>query len=476
MLFSSVIFIIIFLPIVLIGNSLIPRSLKNSFLLLFSLLFYAWGEGVYIFLMLASIIINYIIGLAIEKSRNNNLDKITLIAGVIINVGLIVYFKYVNFIYENFVEIFSNNINQTKDLNIHLPIGISFFTFQSISYLIDIYRKDTIAQKNPINIGLYIALFPQLIAGPIVRYTDIVKELTHRKFDAQLFSSGVIRFVIGLSKKVLIANSVAEIADKIFNLPLSDVTTPIAWLGIICYTLQIYFDFSGYSDMAIGLGRMLGFKFLENFNFPYIARSIQDFWRRWHISLSSWFKDYLYIPLGGNRGSAYRTYFNLIFVFFITGLWHGASWNFIFWGMFHGSFLILERIGLGKILAKLWTPIAHIYTLLVVIIAWVFFRIEEIDTAFYYVLRMFGQGDNITYYFGLKSFTNNFNIMMMIVGVITATRALHFIPNYFKSLNILDPKKIIYNFFQLIILVILLASCLSELASGTYNPFIYYRF
>jgi len=474
MLFSSIIFLIVFLPVVLFFNTITPKLLKNSFLLLFSLLFYAWGEGAYVFLMLISIVINYSIGLLIEKYKENKLGKIFLTLGIIINIGLIVYFKYANFIYDNIHQLISSG-NESQPLYIHLPIGISFFTFQSISYLIDVYRKETVAQKNPINIGLYIALFPQLIAGPIVRYTDIVKELAERKIDIGLFSSGVTRFVIGLSKKVLIANSVGAVADQVFQLPINELSTSVAWLGIICYSLQIYFDFSGYSDMAIGLGRMLGFKFLENFNFPYIAKSIQDFWRRWHISLSSWFKDYLYIPLGGSKNGIFRTYANLIIVFFITGLWHGASWNFIFWGLLHGAFLIIERIGFNKILLKLWSPLAHIYTLLVVVIAWVFFRIEDIDTAFLYVFKMFGYQNIISNEFSLTYFTNSFNLLMIIIGIITSTKVLHFIPNYFNK-NANSIIKFGYQFIQIILLLALLTSCISELASGTYNPFIYYRF
>ncbi len=476
MLFSSIIFLIVFLPIVLLSNLATPRIFRNSLLLFFSLLFYAWGEGSYIILMLISIVTNYGIAIVIDKYRNNKLDQYILITGVTINIGLIAYFKYTDFIFQTFYGLTSINDDEFVSLGIHLPIGISFFTFQSISYLIDVYRKDVVAQKNPINIGLYIALFPQLIAGPIVRYVDIIKELTNRKVDVSLFTSGIKRFIIGLSKKVLIANSVAQIADEIFELPLSEVSTSVSWLGIICYSLQIYFDFSGYSDMAIGLGRMLGFKFLENFNFPYIAKSIQDFWRRWHISLSTWFRDYLYIPLGGNKGSIYRTYFNLITVFFITGLWHGASWNYIFWGLFHGFFLIIERIGFNKVLLKIWRPLAHVYTLLVVVIAWVFFRIENIEVAFSFVLKMFGFNNSTSYEYNLTSFTNNYNITVLIIGVIVSTKILYFISDYFNSIKNKGLIKNSYYAIQIFLLTVLLASCMSELASGTYNPFIYYRF
>ncbi len=475
MLFSSIIFIILFLPIILIGHTFLPKKLKNLFLLLFSLIFYAWGEGIFVLLMITSIIINYGIGLAIEKLRDKNLDQLTLIIGVIINISFIVYFKYADFIYSSYFDFLGNN-TPSNDLNIHLPIGISFFTFQSISYLIDVYRKDTIAQTNPIKIGLYISLFPQLIAGPIVRYTDISKELSKRKLDLNLFTSGINRFIIGLAKKVIIANTLASICDKIFALNLTDFSTPIAWLGIICYTLQIYFDFSGYSDMAIGLGRMLGFKFLENFNFPYIAKSIQDFWRRWHISLSSWFKDYLYIPLGGNRKNNTRTYFNLIVVFFVTGLWHGAGWNFIFWGLFHGFFLILERLFLGKILNKIWSPFSHIYTLLVVMIAWVFFRIEDFDIALEYVFKLFGQGGPFMSIYHYSHFINNYNLMILIIAILSSLKLLKVFHEYINRLFFKIRLKNLLTFFKVLTLMILLCCCLSELATGTHNPFIYFRF
>jgi alginate O-acetyltransferase complex protein AlgI len=466
MIFSSVFFLFCFLPVVLLLYWLTPGFLKNSLLLLVSLVFYAWGEGFYVLIMLSSILFNFIFGLLIEKSSHQKL--IWFIIGLTANILLLVYFKYYNFLFENITSI-------TDFEKVHLPIGISFFTFQSISYLFDVYRNDAQAQKNPINIGLYIALFPQLIAGPIVRFTDVMEEIKTRTINSDLFVSGINRFIIGLGKKVVFANPTALIADRIFGIAAGDLTTPVAWLGIICYTLQIYFDFSGYSDMAIGLGRMFGFKFLENFNFPYIAKSIQDFWRRWHISLSSWFRDYLYIPLGGNRVSHFKTYFNLVFVFFITGLWHGASWNFIFWGLFHGLFLIIERLGFSKLLAKCWSPIAHIYTLLVVSIGWVFFRVENITDGFIYTKVLFGidSAENSTY--NLYDYLNTYTITVIILGIVLSMNVFYWLINKFpfkETMFYTVTKKIVMILFIISTLLI----CASELASNTYNPFIYFRF
>jgi len=316
-------------------------------LLAVSLLFYAWGEVFYVGVMFASILTNYATGRFIYYARNSSDHRLTskfyLAIGIAINI---ISFKYANFITNNINDLLSLFSLGTIDLEpIHLPLGISFFTFQAISYIVDVYRKEVTAQKNIYNLALYISLFPQLIAGPIVRYHDIALQITDRLHSMELFSSGVQRFIIGLAKKMLIANPLGEVADNVFALSGNDLTTPLAWIGIISYSLQIYFDFSGYSDMAIGLGRMFGFRFHENFNHPYIAKSLREFWRRWHISLSSWFKDYVYIPLGGNRVSTVRVYTNLLIVFLLTGIWHGASWNFIVWGMFHGFFLATEHMG-----------------------------------------------------------------------------------------------------------------------------------
>jgi len=377
--FSSPIFLFGFLPIALLIYYLAPRASKNIVLLLTSLLFYAWGEVFYIGVMLLSIISNYVVGKLIFNAQGASCNRITslvyLTIGVIINIGLLISFKYANFITNNTNEILSLFSFSAIDLKpIHLPLGISFFSFQAISYIVDVYRKEVKAQNNIFNLALYISLFPQLIAGPIVRYHDVELQIIDRSHSIEIFSSGVQRFIIGMAKKMLIANPLGEVADNVFALPANDLTMPLAWIGILSYTLQIYFDFSGYSDMAIGIGRMFGFQFQENFNYPYIANSLREFWKRWHISLSTWFRDYVYIPLGGSRMSTLRVYINLLVVFLLTGLWHGASWNFVVWGMFHGFFLASEHMGFSKILNKIWQPIQHLYLVLVIIASWVFFR------------------------------------------------------------------------------------------------------
>jgi alginate O-acetyltransferase complex protein AlgI len=469
MLFSSVIFVLKFLPFTLVVYFLSPQKQKNIFLLVMSLFFYAWGEPVYVIIMMISIVVNYFFGIFIDRSRHfTNRQKFVLALGVALNLIFLVYFKYVGFIVQNINAI----------LNIHLqvnpvtmPIGISFYTFQSLSYLVDVYRKEVKAQFNIINIGLYISFFPQLIAGPIVRYTDINEQIDQRKIDLSGFVIGIERFIVGLAKKVLIANTLGEVADKIFVLPTTEITTLASWLGVICYAFQIFFDFSGYSDMAIGLGRMFGFRFLENFNFPYIARSIREFWQRWHISLSTWFRDYLYIPLGGNRGSKWRTYINLLIVFFVTGLWHGASWNFIVWGLFHGFFLLLERTKLGIWREKMWSPLQYLYTVLVVLIGWVFFRSETIAQAQSYLQVMFGLSMTENYPFDYFDFLN-----LKVLVCLTLAIALS-MP--FPKLKFLSNYQIIPLLRRILVTIILagiLLLSIADLASETYNPFIYFRF
>ncbi|MBE6056084.1 MBOAT family O-acyltransferase, partial [Clostridium sp.] len=376
MVFSSQIFIFIFLPLNLIiyytiGNIFSSKIFKNCISLFGSLIFYAWGGIKYLPLLCSSILINYIFGLLIDKLKEKKrLKKIVLLVGIMLNLILLFYYKYYDFAIGNINRI-SNTTFQYN--GIILPIGISFFTFQGMSYIIDIYRKDAKVNKNILSVALYISFFPQLIAGPIVKYKDIDNQIRKRKESMEYFSYGIERFVIGLSKKVIIADTVAEIADTIFSLSNVGIDQSTAWLGAICYTFQIYFDFSGYSDMAIGLGYMFGFRFMENFNYPYISKSITEFWRRWHISLSTWFKEYLYIPLGGNRKG--NTYLNLFIVFLTTGLWHGASWNFIAWGMWNGIFIIIEKI-INKKRGYIKTPsiIKATITMFIVILGWVLFR------------------------------------------------------------------------------------------------------
>lgn len=354
MLFSSMLFLWLFLPVVFVSYYLIKKEYRNVLLLISSIIFYAWGGVSYTLIMFSSIIINYIFALLIDKAieEDNELKKkIYLSLCIVINLSILAYFKYTDFAISIINSISKKEVIQLK--NIILPIGISFYTFQALSYVIDVYREHNKAQKNIINLALYISFFPQLIAGPIVKYHDIDTQITERTENLENISYGIKRFIYGLSKKVILANMFALSCDEILKQPIGDIGTALAWLAAVLYTLQIYYDFSGYSDMAIGLGHMFGFKFLENFNYPYISKSVQEFWRRWHISLSTWFKEYLYIPLGGNRKGKYFTYLNLLIVFFATGLWHGASFNFILWGLWHGFFLIIERVFLGLLLEKI---------------------------------------------------------------------------------------------------------------------------
>ncbi len=453
-----------------------------------SLVFYAWGEPVYVLVMLGSIVLNYTAGLLIhiqrrqaKKKRTFFTEKTIVVLCITANLGLLIYFKYTNFIIQNVNAIFQDSaLAPIVYPHVILPIGISFFTFQAMSYVIDVYRKETDVQLNIANLALYVTMFPQLIAGPIVRYHDVAKQIATRIITREQFSSGVQRFIFGLSKKIILANPLGEIADKVFAVPVHDLPTSLAWLGITCFTLQIYFDFSGYSDMAIGLGRLFGFEFLENFNFPYIAQSIREFWRRWHISLSTWFRDYLYIPLGGSHGSSLKTYLNLWVVFCLCGLWHGASWNFLIWGAFHGMCLIVERLRWVHVgLARMWKPIRHVYVMLVVIVGWVFFRAESLIQAVQYVASMIGltRADGVKYY--ASFYLDPKTIFTLLAACILATPISGMI---FKRLQIAinasrsETMAIVSHAGYYCMLVILFCLSAAYLAAGTYNPFIYYRF
>ncbi|TGM96777.1 MBOAT family protein [Leptospira yasudae] len=471
MVFSSVVFIFLFLPLALLLYYIAGKRYRNVILLLVSLLFYFWGEGEYINVMLASIIVNFSVGFLITKYRSYGL----LVVGVFLNLLILGYYKYFNFFQQNLSFIFNSSLTLDLDYKkVHLPIGISFFTFQSISYIVDVYRKETIPQKNIFNLALYISLFPQLIAGPIVRYSHIAKEIEIRNENLEDFIAGIQRFIIGLSKKILIANNVAVIADGIFSIPSGSLSTSLAWVGILSYTLQIYFDFSGYSDMAIGLGRMFGFHFEENFNYPYAASSVKDFWRRWHISLSTWFRDYVYIPLGGNKIGNGRTYFNLIFIFFITGLWHGANWTFVIWGLFHGFFLLLERIFFERWLNR--TPILFrkSYVILVIMFAWVFFRVEDMSAAFSYICKMLGIGSVSDGKFYVGMYMNNVSLSALIVGCFLSQPLNEAFKKPFP--NIRFPLLNLLPNFEKVWLLFCFFLCVVVLSSETYNPFIYFRF
>ena len=480
MIFSSPIFLFLFLPLVLTIYFISIKPAKNIVLLIASLLFYAWGEPQYIFVMLLSIVINYFVALRLDRIRKNKKFALFILAaGIAINLLVLFYFKYAHFMVGIINAIISHlHINSFIFDEVHLPVGISFFTFHAISYLVDIYRKTYKPQKNLFNLALYISFFPQLIAGPIIRYHTIAAQLEKRKVTFELFVSGIKRFVIGLGKKVLIANTVAGVSDKIFAIPLNEITTGLIWLGIICYTIQIYFDFSGYSDMAIGLGRMFGFNIPENFNYPYISRSIQEFWRRWHISLSSWFRDYVYIPLGGNRVSEIRVYTNLLIVFLLCGLWHGANWHFVAWGLFYGIILALERWKLSGILSSLWKPLQHIYALLLVMIGWVLFRADNLNMAFFYIKSMFGLiagGSGQKYYINL--YLTNDVIVAITLGILFSIPLLKIVKNISpRTILKLPITKYASPIFELASLIAIFVSSIIFMATSTYNPFLYYRF
>ncbi len=462
MLFSSFTFLCYFLPCVLAGYYILNPKLQNVFLLVASLFFYAWGEPKNVFVMLAVITLIYLTSFLYNKK---SIFVKTLYGFSILTVlGILFYFKYTDFsisIINRFIE---------KDwalIGIILPIGISFYTFQAISYLIDI-RRGVKPQKNLVNLALYISLFPQLIAGPIIRYGDIEHQLTHRHHSFLKVYYGFRRFIVGLGKKVIISNSLGVSVDRIFGMDPGVLPCDIAWVGIIFYSLQLYFDFSGYSDMAIGLGRMFGFKFMENFNYPYVSKSITEFWRRWHISLSSWFKSYVYIPLGGNRKGLIRTIINLALVFFLTGIWHGAAWMFVVWGLWHGFFIILEKIGSRLVTVPQWfsETFARLYTLLIVLIGWVFFRSESMDYALNYLKVMFGfintQPDfSIGYYVQLSGW------IVFIIAVFAATAG---------SRNLLKKHCLPVNISIDIFLLLTLVGAVVLLTASSYNPFIYFRF
>jgi alginate O-acetyltransferase complex protein AlgI len=476
MVFSSPVFLFLFLPIVLGIYFLLPKALWNLWLLVASLLFYAWGERIFTVVMIASITMNYVYGLLIERFRGRPGMKATMVLAVVTNLGLLGACKYANF----FVVILNAVLVPLKLTPVHLdpvhlPIGVSFFTFHALSYVIDVYREDVRGQKNFVKVALYVTLFPQLIAGPILRFHHVAHQFGIRSVNLLLFHSGMRRFLVGFGKKVLIANTLAGPADRIFNATPTSLSPGAAWLGITAYTLQLYFDFSGYSDMAIGLGRMFGFQFPENFNYPYISRSIKEFWRRWHISLSTWFRDYLYIPMGGNRVTPRRQYFNLVTVFFLCGLWHGASWTFIIWGLYHGLFLVLEGKGFLRRIETLPPWVGHLYAVLVVMVGWVFFRADSPVHASRFLRAMIGITDGATENFAAMFLTRDVQLAL-VAGVIGSTpwvtrfaRRFCEIPQ--NAAGRLAVESAVNT--GLMAAFILALACLS---AGTYNPFIYFRF
>lgn len=473
MLFSSPVFLFLFLPITLLFYHILPKKIKNAFLLVMSVAFYSWGEPELVFLILLSAIIDFSSALIIETGKK----KLGLAISLVFNIGILVYFKYADFAFSNLSTLLSyfnvNVENATRFSDVILPLGISFYTFQTMSYTIDVYRGHVKADKNLVNFATYVTLFPQLIAGPIVRYKEISAALKNRKTTISLFAEGTERFIIGLAKKMIIANNCAFLADSIFNLPDSEMSSFIGWLGVIAYSFQIYYDFSGYSDMAIGLGKMLGFNFPENFNFPYISKSVREFWRRWHMTLSHWFRDYVYISLGGNRISNFRTYSNLIIVFLITGLWHGANWTFIIWGLVHGFFIIIERIGFEKVLEKLPKVIAHIYLLFTVSISWVFFRSDSISDALNYLNAMFS--------FNVETNTEFLWFLLSKETMVALGLATLFSTPWYRKIHQFIRLRFKHNWSVVsglrysFLIFIFIISCI-YITVDSYNPFIYFRF
>lgn len=476
MVFSSTIFLFLYLPITLGGYYLLPKIAKNYWLLIMSLIFFAWQQPSYIWIILVSIVVNYTAAVIIERLNKTNARKFWLCVVILINLSILFYYKYLNFS----ISIVNGMLKvpiEVKD--IVLPIGISFFTFQGLSYVIDVYRREVKAQKSISKLALYITLFPQLIAGPIVRYQSIADEIDNRRISFDEIVEGIKLFILGLTKKVLIANTLAVVVDSVWNIGPDKQSISIAWIASIAYTLQIYFDFSGYSDMAIGLGQMLGFHFDKNFNLPYISNNITEFWRRWHISLSSWFRDYVYIPLGGNRK---RVYLNLLIVFVLTGVWHGASWNFIIWGCWNAFFILVERfvktnrktkdnlVGTRK--NQFEICLKKIYTLLVVNIGWVLFRAPNLTDALNFIKVLFGMGDGSKVGFTVWWYLDRWTLLMLAIGILFSTS----LPDRLGAIIKIKLNQEMLTVVENVALLFLFILSIIRVISGTYNPFIYFQF
>jgi alginate O-acetyltransferase complex protein AlgI len=475
MVFSSITFLLYFLPLLLILYFIIPDKAKNIFLLLSSILFYSWGAPLFIYVILLTTALDFFLVGWMYRQTSETKRKAILVVSVCMNIGLLFYFKYCNFFIGNINELFGLfHIAPIKWLNVILPIGISFYTFESLTYVIDVYRKEHKPLNNFLNYQLYIILFPKLIAGPIIRYSQIADQITGRfaSYSPDMVLGGLQRFIIGLSKKVLIANTVGIIADNTFNLPLEYVDASTAWIGMLAYTFQIYFDFSGYSDMAIGIGQMLGFRFPENFDNPYTSGSITEFWRRWHMTLGSWMKNYLYIPLGGNKvKSKSRLYFNLWIVFILSGFWHGASWNFIFWGVFHGFFLVIERIGWQRILQRAGKIVAVLITFITVSIGWVFFRTDTLAHALGFLKRLFHFGEIPVWF----TYQNDFRLMFFLACFFSFCMLIPGFKKIQDSVYYRTHTVKVNILFSLIAMLLFILS-VSFITTSNFNPFIYFRF
>jgi alginate O-acetyltransferase complex protein AlgI len=477
-LFTEPTFLFLFLPVLLaLYHAGRGRAWRNWLLLAASVVFYARGAGAFTGLILTSIVFNYVAALAVDRWRDGPAGRWVLGGAVTINLAVLLVFKYADFTIQNVnVALAMFGTRSFALPHLLLPIGISFFTFHAISYVVDVYRRDASAQKRPVEAALYLLVFPQLIAGPIVRYRQIAAQLTERSTNTADFAYGVRRFIVGLGKKMLIANTLAGPADRIFSMPAGELTTAHAWLAVACYTLQIYFDFSGYSDMAIGLGRMFGFHFPENFNYPYIASSVQDFWRRWHMSLSAWFRDYVYIPLGGNRTATGRLYFNLVLVFFLCGLWHGANWTFVVWGLFHGLFLVVERVGLAERLKAVPPVVRHTYLLLVVMVGWVFFRAETLSSAMVMLRAMTGFGGNLPTAYSPSWYLTPEVIVALLAGIVGAAPIVASLSRWRDHASEVPARVLIWDAAAIGALLVIFIGAIAQSAAGTYNPFIYFRF
>ena len=458
MVFSSILFIFRFLPIAMGIYFLTPKKLKNLSLLILSLIFYSWGEPRYFLLMIASIFVDYFISINIEKNNKNKKIKILLLAiSIIFNVGILFFFKYINFFIENINSIFNMSLNNVK---ITLPLGISFYTFQTMSYTIDVFLGKVKAEKNIINFGAFVCLFPQLIAGPIVKYIDISKELKNRDINLDEIQEGIRLFILGLGSKVLIANNIGSLWNEVETMGFNNISTILAWMGIIAFSLQIYFDFNGYSLMAIGLGKILGFNFPNNFNYPYESRSITEFWRRWHITLGSWFKEYIYIPLGGNRKGKKRTFLNLLIVWFLTGLWHGAEFNFILWGLYFFLLISLEKLILDKYLNN-YKFFAHIYTIFMLLMGWAIFAITDLNLLKVFLKQLFACKYNTEWIYYLQNY-----LIIIVIGVVCSTPVVSSIWNRLK----------INKYVSTLILISIFILSVAYLVDSSYNPFLYFRF
>ncbi len=469
MVFFSLTFMFVFLPIVLILYYIVPKKFKNLFVLISGLIFYAWGEPVYVLIMIVSTLIDYTAGLLIYRfDKSKTIKRICLIVSLLMNLGLLGVFKYSGFIMQNIDIIFGTSLYDPNHA-LPLPIGISFFTFQSMSYTIDMYMGKIKVQKNPISFAAFVTLFPQIVAGPIVRYDDIAKELDDRTVNLDCIYEGILKFITGVGKKVLIANNIGMLWTSVKGMETSELSVLTAWLGILAFTLQIYFDFSGYSDMAIGLGKMMGFNFPQNFNYPYQSKSISEFWRRWHITLGAWFKSYVYFPLGGSRKGKGRTVFNLAVVWLLTGIWHGASWNFILWGVLYGLVIIIEKLFLGKILERIPDFFSWLYTIVLVILGWVLFDTADIPTALGYMGAMFGGGgtlvDNTAMYYLI-----NYGIMF-VIGTFACTDIFSRAAEWLK-----EKMPLLVNYSTPIAKTAIMVLSTAYLADATYNPFLYFNF